>query len=343
MRLWRFAVRKALPGLFIAAAIVVAADVDPARLKRFAPLPAVVHSRTNPITPAKTDLGRMLYYETRISKSHKISCNTCHLLDKYGVDLERVSDGHNDQEGTRNSPSVYNAAGHFVQFWDGRAPDVEEQSKAPVLNPVEMAMPDEASVVTVLKSMPGYVAAFKRAFPTESDPVTFGNFAEAVGAFERQLMTPSRWDRFLKGDKAALTDPEKSGFNTFYDSGCATCHSGIYLGGQMYQKAGVVKPWPNQKDTGRHMVTKRAEDRMMFKVPSLRNVEKTPPYFHDGSVEALEAAIRHMGEYETGRKLSPTETAAIAAWLRSLTGTIPSAFIRPPRLPASSPSTPKPR
>lgn len=332
-----------IPAFLILALSATAADVDPARLRRFSPLPPNIPSRTNLITPAKTDLGRMLYYETRISRGHDISCNTCHLLDKYGVDLERVSDGHKGQEGTRNSPSVYNAAGHFVQFWDGRAPDVEEQAKGPVLNPVEMAMPDEASVVALLKSIPGYVAAFKRAFPTEADPVTFGNFAEAVGAFERQLVTPSRWDQFLKGDKAALTDAEKAGFNKFYDSGCATCHSGTYLGGQMYQKAGVVKPWPNQKDTGRHMVTKRTEDRMMFKVPSLRNVEKSPPYFHDGSVQSLEAAIRHMGEYESGRNLSPAEAVSIAAFLRSLTGTIPSAFIRQPRLPASSPSTPKPQ
>jgi cytochrome c peroxidase len=332
-----------LTALLIAAAAAPAADIDPARLRRFAPLPAAVASPTNPITPAKTDLGRMLYFDPRLSRSHKISCNTCHLLDKFGVDLERVSDGHNGLEGTRNSPTVYNAAGHFAQFWDGRAKDVEEQAKGPILNPVEMAMPDEASVIALLKSIPGYAPAFKRAFPTEADPITFGNLAEAIGAFERQLMTPSRWDRFLKGDSAALTGAEKSGFNTFYDSGCATCHSGIYLGGQMYQKAGVVKPWPNQTDTGRHMVTKRAEDRMMFKVPSLRNVEKTPPYFHDGSVQSLEAAIRHMGEYESGRNLSPAETASIAAFLRSLTGEIPSAFIRPPRLPASGPSTPRPR
>ncbi len=329
--------------LLALAAIAAAADIEPARLRRFSPLPAVIPSKTNPITPAKTDLGRMLYYETRISRSHKINCNTCHLLDKYGVDNEPVSDGHNDLTGTRNSPTVYNAAGHFVQFWDGRAPDVEEQSKAPVLNPVEMAMPDEASVVAALKSIPGYVAAFKRAFPTESGPVTFGNFAEAVGAFERQLVTPSRWDRLLKGDKDALTDAEKAGFNKFYDSGCATCHSGTYLGGQMFQKLGVVKPWPNQKDTGRHQVTKRAEDRMKFKVPSLRNVEKTAPYLHDGSVKSLEETIRLMGEYETGHKLSPAGAASIAAFLRSLTGTIPAAFVKPPRLPSSSPSTPKPQ
>ncbi len=339
----RMTIPLCLVATMLLAAAVPAADVDPARLRRFSPLPLVIPSGTNPITPAKTALGRMLYYETRLSRSHKISCNSCHLLGNYGVDNLPTSPGHAGQRGTRNSPSVYNAAGHFVQFWDGRAPDVEEQSKGPVLNPIEMAMPGETSVVAMLKSIPGYVTAFKRAFPTEADPVTFGNFAEAVGAFERQLVTPSRWDRFLKGDKAALTDAEKAGFNKFYDSGCATCHSGTYLGGQMYQKAGVVKPWPNQKDTGRHMVTKRAEDRMMFKVPSLRDVEKTPPYFHDGSVASLEAAIRHMGEYEVGRNLSPAETASIATFLRSLTGTIPSAFIKPPKLPASSPSTPKPR
>jgi len=337
------ALLSSIPALLILASLTHAAEIDPARLRRFSPLPAVIPSRTNPVTPAKTALGRMLFYDTRLSLSRKLSCNTCHMLDQYGVDLKSVSGGHNGQEGTRNSPSVYNAAGHFVQFWDGRAPDVEQQAKGPVLNPVEMAMPDEASVVAVLKSIPGYVTAFKRAFPTEAVPVTFGNFAEAVGAFERQLVTPSRWDRFLKGDQAALTDAEKAGFNKFYDSGCATCHSGTYLGGQMYQKAGVVKPWPNQSDTGRHMVTRRAEDRMLFKVPSLRNVAKTPPYFHDGSVQSLEAAIRHMGEYETGRNLSPADTASIAAFLRSLTGTIPAAFIQPPRLPASSPSTPKPK
>lgn len=332
--------KRALIALSAAAAMLSAAEIEPSRLRRFAPLPDVVASKTNPITPAMTDLGRMLYYETRISRSQKISCNTCHLLDKFGVDLERVSDGHNGAEGTRNSPTVYNAAGHFVQFWDGRARDVEEQAKGPILNPVEMAMPDAASVIAVLKSIPGYAPAFKLAFPTEADPITFGNLVEAIGAFERQLMTPSRWDRFLKGDKTALSDAEKAGFDKFYASGCATCHSGIYLGGQMYQKAGVVKPWPNQKDTGRHMVTKRAEDRMMFKVPSLRNVEKTAPYFHDGSVQTLESAIRHMGEYESGRNLTPAETASIAIYLRSLTGTIPSAFIRPPKLPPPGPNTP---
>jgi cytochrome c peroxidase len=329
--------------LLALAGLATAADIDPARLRRFSPLPSVIQSGTNPITPAKTDLGRMLYYETRLSKSNKFSCNSCHLLDKYGVDNLPTSPGHSGQRGTRNSPTVYNAAGHFVQFWDGRAPDVEEQSKGPVLNPVEMAMKDDASVIATLKSMPGYVAAFKRAFPTESDPVTFGNFAEAVGAFERHLVTPSRWDRFLNGDKTALTDAEKAGFNKFYDSGCATCHSGTYLGGQMYQTLGVVKPWPNQKDTGRHQVSKRAEDRMKFKVPSLRNVEKTAPYLHDGSRASIEETIRLMGEYETGHRLSPADIASIALFLRSLTGTIPAAFIKPPRLPASSPSTPKPQ
>jgi cytochrome c peroxidase len=329
--------------VLLAAAILPAADIDPARLRRFSPLPAVIASKTNPITPAKTDLGRMLYYEARLSRSHKFSCNSCHQLDKYGVDNLPTSPGHNGQRGTRNSPTVYNAAGHFAQFWDGRAPDVEEQSKGPVLNPVEMAMQGEQSVVAALKSIPGYVAAFKRAFPTESGPITFNNFAEAIGAFERQLLTPGRWDRFLKGDKSALTAAEKAGFNKFYDSGCATCHSGSYLGGQMVQKLGIVKPWPNRKDAGRHQATKRAEDRMVFKVPSLRNVEKTAPYIHDGTVPSLTETIRLMAEHQTGLRLNPTDTAAIATFLRTLTGPIPTAFIKPPRLPASSPTTPKPQ
>ena len=205
----------------------------------FKPLPDAVESQKNPITEAKVNLGRMLYYEPRLSKNQDISCNTCHDLAKYGVDGQPVSDGHKGQKGTRNAPTVYNAAGHFVQFWDGRAPDVEEQAKGPVMNPVEMAMSSDKAVVAVLKSMPEYVDAFKKAFPAEKDPVTFENTARAIGAFERRLMTPSRWDKFLKGDQAALSNAEKAGFNKFMEAGCQACHAGTYLGGEVYQKIGM--------------------------------------------------------------------------------------------------------
>ena len=217
----------------------------------------------------------MLFFEPRLSKSQKISCNSCHDLATYGVDNQPTSDGHKGQMGDRNSPTVYNAAAHFAQFWDGRAADVEAQAKGPVLNPVEMAMPAEPVVVKVLESMPEYVDAFTRAFPDDKKPVTYDNMARAIGAFERKLMTPSRWDAFLKGDQTALTPEEKVGFKTFIDAGCQTCHSGALLGGTLYQKMGLVKPFPRSADPGRAKVTKTAADQGVFKVPSLRNIEKT--------------------------------------------------------------------
>src|SRR5262249_20089237 len=160
----------------------------------------------------------------------------------------------------------------FVQFWDGRAKDVEEQATKPILNPDEMAMPNEAAVVKVLSSMPEYVAGFKKAFPQDKDPITLANVGKAIGAFERKLVTPSRWDKYLKGDKAALTAEEKAGFNKFFDTGCIACHTGSGVGGTMYQKLGLVKPWPDQKDLGRAKETKQEADKMMFKTPGLRNV-----------------------------------------------------------------------
>lgn len=320
----------------------LAVDIPAARLRMFKPLPPAMDSPANPATPAKIDLGRMLYYENRLSKSQKFSCNSCHMLDKYGVDNDATSEGHKGQRGDRNSPTSYNAAGHLAQFWDGRAPDVEGQAKGPVLNPVEMAMPDEKTVVATLKSMPEYVALFAKAFPGEKDPVTYDNMAKAIGAFERKLVTPSRWDKFLAGDQKALTDAEKAGFLKFVDAGCSNCHMGAFVGGSMYQKLGVVKAYPGLKDEGRMKATKKAEDKHFFKVPSLRNIEKTYPYFHDGHVKTLEEAIAKMGDYEVGKKLTPADVTAISTWLKTLTGNVPADFIKPPKLPASTAKTPKP-
>jgi cytochrome c peroxidase len=292
---------------------------NPGALKLFRPLPAAVSSAANPITEAKVSLGRKLYQETRLSRNRDISCNTCHPLDRYGVDGAPVSTGDRGQKGARNAPTVYNAAGHFAQFWDGRAPDVEEQAKGPVLNPIEMAMPSGAQVEAVLKSIPEYADLFKRAFPGEPDPVTFNNLARAIGAFERRLITPSRWDRFLKGDQGALTDAEKAGFNKFVESGCAACHNGAYVGGNAFQKLGMVRPWPNTADLGRWQVTKKASDKFLFKVPSLRNVARTAPYFHDGSVATLDEAIRKMATHQLGKNLTDADIRSIAAWLQTLT------------------------
>lgn len=321
-------------------------SIDESSLGAMAALPEVMKSDDNPITDAKVELGRMLYFETRISKSHQISCNTCHDLEKFGIDTRdknAVSLGHQDQPGTRNSPTVYNAAGHFAQFWDARAKDVEEQAKGPVLNPVEMAMPDADFVIETLKSMPEYVAAFEKAFPEDGkEAVTFDNFGKAVGAFERKLTTPSRWDAFLGGKKDALTDEEKRGFNEFVSAGCTTCHNGAYMGGQMLQKLGAVKPWPNQKDQGRFEETKKDSDKMMFKVPSLRNIEKTAPYFHDGSAKTLDQAVTMMAEHQLGKKLTDQQVASIVTWLKALTGELPKQYIQKPDLPPSTDKTPKP-
>jgi cytochrome c peroxidase len=263
-------------------------------------------------------------------------------LTKYGVDNQPTSAGDKGQRGDRNSPTVYNAAAHFVQFWDGRAADVEEQAKGPVLNPVEMAMTSEKQVVAVLKSMPDYVAAFQRAFPNDKDPVTYDNTGKAIGAFERKLITPARWDKFLKGEQTALTPEEKAGFRTFVNSGCQTCHAGALLGGNMYQKIGLVKAWPEIADTGRYKVTKSDGDKFLFKVPSLRNIDKTGPYFHNGKIPTLDGAVAKMADYQVGKTLSAAEIQSIVTWMKSLTGEIPADYIKPPELPKSTSKTPKP-
>jgi len=315
--------------------------VDKAQLEVFATLPA-----SSPGPAAATEdqirLGRMLYYEPRLSKSQTISCNTCHDLAKYGVDGEPTSDGHKGQKGDRNSPTVYNAAAHFAQFWDGRAPDVEAQAKGPVLNPVEMAMPNEKTVVAVLASMPEYVELFKSAFPGDAKPITYDNMAKAIGAFERRLMTPSRWDALLAGGEKALTAGELVGLTTFLETGCQVCHNGALLGGTTYQKIGATKPYARSADPGRFNLTKNEADRSVFKVPSLRNIEKTGPYYHDGGVASLEEAVRQMAEYQLGKSLTPEETKQIIDFLKVLTGRIDAEYIKAPVLPKSTATTPKP-
>ncbi len=307
----------------------------------FGPLPAEMTADSNPLTPAKIDLGRMLYYDTRLSKSQQISCNSCHQLDHYGVDGEPTSPGHKGQRGARNSPTVYNAALHLAQFWDGREPDVEAQAKGPILNPVEMAMPSPEAVVAVVKSIPGYAAAFAAAFPEEADPITYDNLAKAIGAFERKLVTPGRWDRWLAGDATALTAAERRGLDLFVESGCTICHMGPDLGGSLYQKMGLVKPYP-LTDEGRGAITGNEAERFFFKVPSLRNVAETAPYFHDGSVTTLEEAVRIMLDYQLGRSVTAPQMSDLLAFLKALTGDLPKAYIAMPELPPSGPDTPGP-
>lgn len=318
-------------------------QIDESLLPAYGALPAVMESKDNPLTEDKILLGRALFYETRLSASNEISCNTCHILSVDGADARKTSAGHKKQTGKRNSPTVYNAAGHFVQFWDGRAKTIEEQAKGPITNPVEMAMQDEKSVLAEIRKVKWYAEQFKKAFPeTKGEPVTMDNLAKAIGAFERKLVTPSRWDKFLGGDRNALTAAEKRGFKKFTETGCNTCHAGPYVGGAMYQKLGLVKPWEKLDDLGRYEVTKQDVDKMMFKVPSLRNVEKTAPYFHDGSTATLEQAVKEMAEHQLGKNLSDADVASIVAFLKSMTGEIPKDYIAEYKVPSEIPPAPKP-
>lgn len=305
----------------------------PAELAMFAPLPVRMDPPGGPSTEPMIALGRTLYYEAVLSDGHNLSCNSCHALNGFGADGRRVSFGHRGQEGSRNSPTVYHAAGQVAQFWDGRSPDVEEQAKGPILNPAEMGMPDTVAVLEHLRTSPTYRSSFAAAFPGEENPVNYDNVGRAIGAFERGLVTPSRWDAYLEGDTTALTEQEQRGLRTFVAAGCATCHAGPYVGGQTFQKAGLAHPWPFTADSGRIRVTGNPADLYVFKVPTLRNVEKTGPYFSDGSVGSLDEAIVLMGHHQLGIELGDEQVADIRAWLGSLTGTIPVSYIAQPPLP----------
>jgi cytochrome c peroxidase len=302
-------------------------DISPRVLRRYAAL------EPPPERPAALiDLGRMLYYETRISRTGDLACQSCHPLERYGATSAKFSTGVGGQTGSRNAPSTYHASGHFTQFWDGRAPTIEEQAKGPIENPVEMGM-KASLVVSTLQGIPGYQTAFARAFPGEGKPVTFDNVGVAIGAFEKGLVTPARWDRYLQGDSSALTPAEKEGAKLFANLGCIVCHTGPYLGGSMFEKVGARKPWPTQGDRGRRQVTGDKADDMMFKVPSLRNVAETGPYFHDGSAATLEQAIRMMAVHQLEVELEDEEVRDMAAWMRSLTGALPHDYIARPELP----------
>ncbi|AAC06485.1 cytochrome-c peroxidase [Aquifex aeolicus] len=352
--------RKGLLLMAVFAGFVVAKEkIDDKELLKmarqyFKPLPKVAENPQNPVTPEKVKLGKMLYYDPRLSKSGLISCNTCHNLARYGVDNLPTSIGHRWAIGPRNAPTVYNAAIHIAQFWDGRAKDVEEQALGPIVNPIEMANTEENAVKT-LKSIPEYVELFKKAFPNEKDPVKYENIGKAIGAFERTLMTPSRFDEFLKGNTKALTEQEKRGLKTFIEVGCVACHNGPGVGGNMFAKFGMITEYwkvtypyvlvgkPAIKvDFGRFGVTKKEEDMFVFKVPSLRNIEHTYPYFHDGSVWSLEDAVRIMAKTQLGKELTDQQVKDIVAFLKALTGKIPKHALEVPELPPSTDKTPKP-
>ncbi|OGG94111.1 MAG: cytochrome C peroxidase [Candidatus Lambdaproteobacteria bacterium RIFOXYD2_FULL_50_16] len=337
----RFIAILAFPLLAQAA---LADDLLKSAQDQFKPLPSKgVELKDNPNSKARFELGQMLYFEPRLSKSGLISCHSCHNLSTGGADLQTTSTGHGWQKGPRNAPTTLNSAYHIAQFWDGRAPDLEAQAKGPVQAGVEMAS-TPAQVEAVLNSMPDYQKHFKKAFPNDKQPVSFDNMAKAIALFEASLVTPdSKFDLYLKGKKA-LNKTETAGLKLFIDKGCASCHNGVNIGGGSYQKFGVVKAPIDQirpvADTGRQKVTSKAEDAYVFRVPTLRNIELTGPYFHSGAVSDLGEAVKIMGEVQLGVELSKKEIKELVAFLETLTGKQPQVTV--PALPPSTKETPKP-
>ncbi|WP_444626772.1 cytochrome-c peroxidase [Flavobacterium columnare] len=280
-----------------------------------------------PIPEEKINLGKKLYFDSSLSKNGTISCNSCHNLENYGVDNKALSLGDTKKLGGRNSPSSIYASLHSMQFWDGRAKDVEEQAGGPLLNPVEHSLPSKEFLENKLRENPEYVTLFKKVYPNEKEPITFSNITNAIGSFERKLHPKSRFDSYLDGDEKALSDNEKEGLKSFMDNNCVMCHSGVALGGQMIQKFGIYGNYTNlthskKVDKGVFERTQKTGDEFMFKVPSLRNAEKTFPYFHDGSVTSLSEAIKIMGKIQLNKNLSEQEINNIEAFLKALTADV---------------------
>ncbi len=331
----------------IAAAVLVsgaAADqlADKAKAMGLKPIPKetsalykVIDNPKNPINAEKVALGKQLYFDPRLSKSGLISCNFCHNLATGGVDGVSAATGHMWRHNPHhlNSPTVYNAVFAGSQFWDGRDPDLEAQAQGPMQAPPEMAA-TKAHVEAVVNSIPAYVKAFKHAYSNQNMKPTFKDVADVIAVFERTLVTPSRYDRYLQGCDKALSKEEKAGLETFIDKGCVSCHNGIALGGSMQPFPAVGKY--KYADIGDFKGDKNG----MVKVPTLRNVEETAPYFHNGAVWNLKEAIEIMGETQLGVKLTKKEVASIETFLKALTGDKPT--VEFPMLPARTDKTPLP-
>ncbi len=301
----------------------------------------------NPMSEAKVELGKALFMDPRFSKDGNISCNSCHNIMAGGDDNRPNSIGFHDQRGGRGAPTVWNAAFQSVQFWDGRAATLEDQAKGPVANPIEMGMESVDAAMLRVKAIPGYAQLFKLAFPDDKEAMMVDNAAKAVGAFERTLITPnSPYDKYVKGDKAALTEQQVKGMNTFSELGCTACHSGVnFSGPKMEIGQGFFMKFPTfpdteydkkyqfSKDLGRYEVSKNDADKNMFRVPTLRNIALTAPYFHNGAVATLQEAIKVMAKTQLNKDLTDEQVADLEAFLNALTGEFPT--ITMPRLPAT--------
>jgi cytochrome c peroxidase len=301
----------------------------------FDTVPLVADNQANPVTEAKVHLGKVLFFDTRLSARGNNSCNSCHNLATFGVDNQPTSTGDAGQKGNRNSPTVLNAALRSAQFWDGRAKDVEEQAAMPILNTVEMGMPHKDMVTTRLSRDNTYHKLFRQAFPKEKEPIQMANVQKAIAAFERTLITPSSFDQYLQGHMNAITTEEKAGLQLFIQSGCTSCHNGVGIGGNGMQKFGVTTDYRklthiNNPDAGKMAVTKNPADKDVFMIAGLRNVQGTYPYFHDGSVHSLDSAVKIMAKAQLDKQLNEKQISEIVAFLRTLTGRMDPRDKRPP-------------
>ncbi len=337
--------RKVVPLAIVAMLLPIAtasAESDSAFLARarslFAPLPPAIPTDDNPLSPEKVALGRMLFFEPRVSLDGTVSCARCHQPALYGTDALPRSIGVQSRVNPRNAPTVLNAALEVAAHWRGDRKSVEDQATQALVGPGSFGNPTYEAAVAKLRVIPGYADLFAKAFPGEREPVTPENWGKAIGAYERTLVTPARFDAFLAGDTAALTPHEREGLGEFLQLGCAGCHDGVGVGGAVFRKFGLfVNYWEVTRsanvDKGRFDVTHRDEDLYVFRVPSLRNVAMTPPYFHDGSVATLPEAVRVMAKVQLGRTLSDAQVDGLVAFLGSLTGPLPDGFATAPVLP----------
>jgi cytochrome c peroxidase len=324
-----------------------AAAFDPAGFSPLPPQPPI--PTDNVMTPAKIELGKQLYFDPRLSFDGTLSCNSCHNVMAGGDDDRATSAGIRGQRGGRNAPTVWNAAYLTVQFWDGREPSLEGQAKGPVINPIEMGMPDHAVAIARLRTIPGYVQAFADTFGGGNAALSIDNVAKAIAAYERTLITPGDpFDRFLAGDKKAISKDAIAGAELFRSVGCIACHSGgafagpdaLPMGAGFFQKfptfakSPYVAQYDLASDLGRFDVTKAETDKHMFRVPTLRNIALTAPYFHNGSVATLDEAVRVMASTQLDRKLSDKDVKRLVAFLEALTGPMPEQAL--PRLPEVS-------
>lgn len=304
----------------------------PRHVTLFGVVPEHMHEGDPPPAPL-VDLGRMLFFDARLSADQSVSCNSCHALDRYGVSPEATSGTPVEGATARNAPSVYNAALQFRQYWDGRGEDIEHATRLALTDPQQMGEATQSSVVDAVRGLPGYREAFAAAYPGDDDPITFGAIGKALGTFQRTLVTPgSKLDLYQSGNLDALSEAQLLGFERFIDTGCVSCHAGPLVGGAMYQRLGAAKPFETE-DRGVARVSGSDRDLNLFKVPSLRNVVQTGPWLHDGSVKTLPEVIRLMGDRQLGRDLGEEEVASILMFLDALTGPLPAYASEVPPLP----------